>query len=302
MTAYHPSMGGTDDLGSQLELLVDSRSFLGEGPVWDARIDRLAWVDIMAGRLHLTAPDGDTRTIQLPGPVGCLVPRASGGWVAALADGFWAVAEDGATERLVDVQSDRPDLRFNDGKCDPAGRFWAGTMALDHRAGAGRLYRLDPDLSVHAMVDDVAISNGIDWSLDGRTMYYVDTPTHRIDRFDFEPETGAISNRRPFVTIDRADGGPDGLTVDVEGAVWLALWDGGRVRRYRADGSIDRDIRLPVSEVTCPTFGGPDLDELYITSAWESLSPDQHAAEPLAGGLFRARPGVRGRPPTPFAG
>ncbi|HSS36399.1 MAG TPA: SMP-30/gluconolactonase/LRE family protein, partial [Patescibacteria group bacterium] len=159
-------MGGTDDLGSQLELLVDSRSFLGEGPVWDARIDRLAWVDIMAGRLHLTAPDGDTRTIQLPGPVGCLVPRASGGWVAALADGFWAVAEDGATERLVDVQSDRPDLRFNDGKCDLAGRFWAGTMALDHRAGAGRLYRLDPDLSVHAMVDDVAISNGIDWSLD----------------------------------------------------------------------------------------------------------------------------------------
>jgi sugar lactone lactonase YvrE len=284
------------------ELLVDFKSFLGEGPVWDARTGRLAWVDILAGRLHLTARDGTTRTIQLPSAVGCLAPRASGGWVAALADGFWAVADDGSTVRLVDVQSDRPDLRFNDGKCDPQGRFWAGTMALDHRAGAGALYRLDHDLSVQRMVDGVAISNGLDWSLDGRTMYYVDTPTRRIDQFDFDPASGAIAGRRPFVTIDQADGSPDGLTVDAEGGIWLALWDGWRVRRYLPDGSIDREVRLPVSEVTCPVFGGPDLDELYITSAWESLSPDQHAAEPLAGGLFRARPGVRGRPPTPFAG
>ena len=284
------------------ELLVDSRSFIGEGPVWDRRIDRLAWVDILEGRLHLTARDGATRTIQLPSPVGCLVPRASGGWVVALADGFWSVSDDGAVERLVDVQSDRPDLRFNDGKCDPAGRFWAGTMALDHRPGAGSLYRLDADLGVHRMVDGVAISNGIDWSLDGTTMYYVDTPTHRIDRFEFDPETGGISDRRPFATIDPADGNPDGLTVDAEGAVWLALWDGWTVRRYLPDGSIDREIRLPVSEVTCPAFGGPDLDELYITSAWELLSETQHADEPLAGGLFRVRPGVRGRLPTPFAG
>ena len=160
---------------------------LGEGPVWDERIDRLVWVDIMAGRLQLTARDGGTRTMHLPSPVGCVVPRASGGWVVALADGFWSVSEDGDVERLVDVQSDRPDLRFNDGKCDPAGRFWAGTMALDHRAGAGSLYRLDPDLSVHRMVDGVGISNGLDWSLDGRTMYYVDTPTHRLDMFTFIP-------------------------------------------------------------------------------------------------------------------
>jgi sugar lactone lactonase YvrE len=286
----------------EIELLVDFKSFLGEGPVWDARTNVVAWVDILAGRLHLTARDGTTRTIQLPAPVGCLVPRASGGWLAALADGFWAVADDGATGRLVDVQSDRPELRFNDGKCDPQGRFWAGTMALDHRPGAGALYRLDPDLSVHRMVDGVAISNGLDWSLDGRTMYYVDTPTRRIDRFDFDPASGGIADRRPFVAIDAADGSPDGLTVDAEGGVWVALWDGWRVRRYLPDGSIDREIRLPVSEVTCPVFGGPDLDELYITTAWELLSEEQHAAEPLAGGLFRARPGVRGRPPTAFAG
>ncbi len=284
------------------ELVVDFKSFLGEGPVWDARIGCVAWVDILAGRLHLTARDGATRTIQLPSPVGCLVPRASGGWVAALADGFWAVADDGATSLLADVQGDHPDLRFNDGKCDPQGRFWAGTMALDHRAGAGALYRLDPDRSVHRMVEDVAISNGLDWSLDGRTMYYVDTPTRRIDRFDFDPASGAIAGRRPFVSIDPADGSPDGLTVDAEGGIWLALWDGSRIRRYLPDGTIEREVRLPVSEVTCPAFGGPDLDELYITTAWELLSEEQHAREPLAGGLFRVRPGIRGRAPTPFAG
>lgn len=285
-----------------IELLVDFKSFLGEGPVWDVRTGRVAWVDILAGRLHLTQRDGATQTIQLPSPVGCLVPRAAGGWVAALADGFWAVTEDGATERLADVQSDRSDLRFNDGKCDPQGRFWAGTMALDHRAGAGALYRLDPDLSVHRMVDGVAISNGLDWSPDGRTMYYVDTPTRRLDTFAFDPATGAIADRRSFATIDPADGSPDGLTVDAEGGIWLALWDGWRVRRYLADGSVDREIVLPVSEVTCPAFGGPDLDELYITTAWELLSEEQHAAEPLAGGLFRTLPGIRGRLPTAFAG
>ena len=284
------------------ELLVDRGCFLGEGPVWDARIDRLIWVDLLAGRLHLTAHDGTTDTIQLPSPVGCVVPRGSGGWAVALADGFWAVAEDGSVVRLADVQSDRPDLRFNDGKCDPQGRFWAGTMALDHRAGAGALYRLDPDLTVHRMVDAVSISNGLDWSPDGRTMYYVDTPTQRIDRFAFDPATGAIADRHPFVTIPAADGSPDGLTVDAEGAVWVALWDGWMVRRYLPDGTIEREIRLPVSEVTCPVFGGPDLDELYITTAWELLTEAQHAAEPLAGGLFRTRPGVRGRPASAFAG
>ena len=287
---------------SAVELLVDARAMLGEGPVWDARIGRIAWVDIMARRLHLTAPDGETRTIDLPGPVSCVVPRTSGGWLAALADGFWAVAADGSSERLVDVQSDRLDLRFNDGKCDPQGRFWAGTMALDHRPGAGALYRLDPDLTVHRMMEATTISNGLDWSVDGRTMYYVDTPTRRIDTFSFDPASGAIADRQLFVTIDPADGSPDGLTVDAEGGVWVALWDGSRVRRYLPDGTIEREIRLPVSEVTCPVFGGPDLDELYITTAWELLTEAQHALEPLAGGLFRTRPGVRGRAPTAFAG
>lgn len=285
-----------------IELLLDARSMLGEGPVWDARIGRIAWVDIMAGRLHLTAPDGETTTFQLPKPLGCVVPRASGGWVVALADGFWSVTDAGTAERLVDIQSDHPELRFNDGKCDPQGRFWAGSMAVDFRNAAGALYRLDPDLSVHRMIDATTISNGLDWSLDGRTMYYVDTPTQRIDQFDFDPATGAIAGRRPFATIDPADGAPDGLTVDAEGGIWLALWDGWRVRRYLPDGSIEREIRLPVSEVTCPAFGGPDLDELYITTAWEELSEEQRAAQPLAGGLFRARSGVRGRPPTAFAG
>jgi sugar lactone lactonase YvrE len=296
MTAPH----GPDT--NTVELLADLKSFLGEGPVWDARIGRLASIDIMAGRLNLTAADGTTDSIDLPSPVGCLVPRSTGGWVAALADGFWAVADDGATERLVDVQSDRPDLRFNDGKCDPQGRFWAGTMAFDERAGAGALYRLDPDLGVRRMIAGVTISNGLDWSPDGRTMYYVDTPTRRIDMFDFDPESGSIAGRRPFATIAPVDGWPDGLTVDAEGGVWLALWEGWKVRRYLPDGSLEREIHLPVSRVTCPAFGGPDLAELYITTAREQLSEEQLAAEPLAGGLFRARPGIRGRLPTAFAG
>ncbi len=284
------------------ELVVNFGSVVGEGPVWDARIGRVAWVDIPGARLYLTAPGGETTTIQLASPIGSVVLRASGGYVGALADGFWAIADDGMVERLADVQSERPDLRFNDGKCDPQGRFWAGTMALDHRDGAGALYRLDTDLSVHRMVDDISISNGLDWSQDSRTMYYVDTHTQRIDRFDFDPASGAIDGRRPFVAIDPADGSPDGLTIDAEGGIWLALWDGWVVRRYLPDGTIDREIRLPVSEVSCPVFGGADLDELYITTAWEQLSEEQHAAEPLAGGLFRARPGVRGRAATAFAG
>ena len=274
----------------EIELLVDARAMIGEGPVWDARIGRVVWVDIMAGRLHLTAPDGETRTLDLPGPVGCLVPRTSGGWLAALADGFWAVAADGATERLVDLQSDRPALRFNDGKCDPQGRFWAGSMAIDFRPGAGTLYRLDPDLSVHRMIESTTISNGLDWSLDGRTMYYVDTPTRRIDTFSFDPASGAIADRRPFATIDPADGTPDGLTVDAEGGIWLALWDGSRVRRYLPDGSIEREIP-PASLRKRParSLGGPDPDDLYITNCLGAVQRDA------------ARRGATGRWPFPGA-
>jgi sugar lactone lactonase YvrE len=283
------------------ELVVDARAFIGEGPVWDPRSGRVAWVDIMEGRLHLTEPSGATTTLALPSTVGAVAIRASGGWVAALADGFWSVAEDGACEPIALVDHG-PTIRFNDGKCDPAGRFWAGTMGLDFATGAGALYRLDADHTVHRMLGDVSISNGLDWSLDGRTMYYIDTPTKRIDTFAFDVERGEISDRRPFATIEPGAGSPDGLSVDAEGAVWVALWDGSRVRRYLPDGTLDREIRLPVSEVSCPVFGGDDLGDLYLTTAWQLLDEAQHAREPEAGGLFRVRPGITGRAATPYAG
>jgi sugar lactone lactonase YvrE len=221
--------------------------------------------------------------------------------VLAVAGGFARLDLDaGRFEMLAAVEADHPQNRMNDGACDPAGRFWAGTMAIDERPRAGALYRLDPDLTVHTMLTGVTISNGIDWSPDGRRMYYVDSPTRRIDVFDFDPKTGAIADRRPFVEVPADAGIPDGLTVDAAGFVWLALWGGAALRRYAPDGTLERAVPLPVSHPTSCAFGGPALDELYVTSARRDLTPDERARQPMAGGLLRLRPGVVGRPAHVF--
>lgn len=286
----------------EADLLVDAGARIGEGPVWDARSGRVVWVDIEGAALHSTDPEtGATNTQPMPSAIGVAVPRQSGGFVAALEDGFHAVDLDGRTELLAGVDNRAGSLRFNDGACDPAGRFLAGTMAWDQAPGAGSLYRLDPDLTVTRLVDDVTISNGLGWSPDGRTMYYVDTSTRRIDAFDYDLATGAISHRRPFVEIN-GEGRPDGLCVDIEGAVWVALWPGWSVRRYLADGTLDAIIPLPVAQVSSCVFGGAALDVLFITSAWTSLSDEDRAAQPLAGALFRASVGVRGVPRGSFGG
>lgn len=286
-----------------VDLILDARAYLGECPVWNHRSGRLDWVDVMSGRLHSTdVATGQTTTLCLPLATGCFVPRAGGGYVAGLADGFWAVGQDGSAQRLVGVEAERPETFFNDGRCDPAGRFWAGTMAYDLRESAGSLYRLDTDLTVHRMLSGVTISNGIDWSLDGRTMYYVDTATQRIDVFDYDAATGSIQHRRPFVVIDAADGSPDGLVVDAEGAIWVALWDGWAVRRYLPDGTLDRVVRVPTAKVTSIAFGGADLDQLYITTARRLADETDRARQPLAGGIFRAEVGIRGRRAVAFAG
>jgi sugar lactone lactonase YvrE len=191
---------------------------------------------------------------------------------------------------------------MNDGKCDAAGRFWAGTMAFDYRRGAGALYRLDPDGRVHTMVRDVTISNGLDWTDDGRRMYYIDTPTKSIDVFDFDLASGAIASRRSLVQVPDGQGFPDGMTLDAEGGIWVALFRGGVVRRYTPDGALDREIRLPVTQPTSCAFGGRDLRDLYITTAANTLSPEERARQPHAGGVFRCRPGVQGRPANRFRG
>jgi sugar lactone lactonase YvrE len=187
----------------EAELLVDVRALIAEGPTWDARTGRLAWVDIEGKAFHSTDPEsGATTTQPMPSAIGVAVPRRSGGFVAALEDGFHSIDVDGRTERIAAVDNGAGRVRFNDGACDPAGRFLAGTMAWDKATGAAALYRLDPDLTVTRILDDVTISNGLGWSPDGRTMYYVDTPTRGIDAFDYDPATGAMSHRRPFVEIE----------------------------------------------------------------------------------------------------
>jgi sugar lactone lactonase YvrE len=276
---------------------------VGEGPVWDPRVDRIVWVDIPSGHVFSTDPrDGTTIRRELDLAVGVVLPRAAGGYVAALQDGFYILPDEGPPELIAAVEANDPATRFNDGELDPQGRFWAGTMGWDAEPGQGSLYRLDPDGRVTTMLSDVTISNGLGWSPDGATMYYTDTATARIDMFDFDAVSGDIANRRPFVTVREGGGRPDGLTVDSEGAVWVATWPGYGVHRYLPDGSLDAIIPLPVSNVSSIELGGADLCDAFITTAWELLSEEEHAAQPLAGSLFHTRVEVPGRSRVPFAG
>jgi sugar lactone lactonase YvrE len=281
------------------ELAVDAHAELGEGPLWDARTGELLWVDIMAGVVHRFHPaSGADRAFAVGQPVGAVTPRASGGYAFALRDGF-AVGDAEGVAVIAAIEGGRPDIRMNDGACDSRGRFWAGTMHVAYEPGAGALFRLDADGAVETMVDRVTISNGVAWSPDDTTMYYVDTTTRGIDAFDFDAETGAIARRRRLAAIERGSGDPDGLIVDAEGFIWVALWDGWSVRRYAPDGTHVGTIDVPAARVTKPAFGGHDLDDLYITTA-AADSPD--ASQPHAGGVFRARPGARGLAPHAFAG
>ena len=285
-------------------LFLDARAELGEGPVWDAAAGCLYFVDIVRGRVHRIDPAPRTwETFHVDRMVGAVALTEAGDLVLAVKGGFALLDIDtGGVQPVAGVDADRPEIRMNDGKCDPAGRFWAGTMALDERPGAGHLYRLDPDGSVTAMLGGVSISNGLDWSDDGRLMYFIDTPTGSIDVFDFDLPTGAIANRRSLVRIPPDEGAPDGMTLDAEGCLWVALWGGGAVHRYAPDGSRDAVIRLPTAYPTSCAFGGPDLRDLYITTAAIALSERERAEQPSAGGVFVARPGVAGRAPHRFKG
>ena len=210
------------------------------------------------------------------------------------------------TERmkiLADPEQDVPENRFNDGKCDPAGRFWAGTLSLQGKRGTCNLWRLDADLSVHKMLEGVSVSNGIVWTADCTTMYYVDTPTRRVDRFDYNHGAGEITNRSVAVRIPDGLGLPDGMTIDSEGMLWVCLWQGGKVSRWDpVTGELLGTIDLPASNVTSCAFGGEDLDQLYITTARITIDEEQLKEQLLAGGLFRADVGVTGVPAFEFAG
>jgi len=289
------------------EVAVSARAELGERPFWDPAVDALMWVDILAGHLHRYRPGSGDSVVHTAGvAVGAAAPRAGGGYVLAAADGF----------RLVDSSGQaaggpwRPpgmlaDVRFNDGVCDPLGRFWAGTVAGDRRAGAGALYRFDPAGSISVLLDGVTESNGLGWSPDGGTFYYIDSgePAPRIRAFPCDLAAGTLGSPRDLVRPEAAQGIPDGLVVDADGCLWVAFWGGGAVRRYSPSGELLASLPVPVSQPSCPAFGGPELGDLYVTSAWEDMTEARRATEPMAGDVLRTRfEGVRGLPAGRFGG
>lgn len=286
------------------ELVLDARAELGEGPIWDSARGRLLFVDIMRGHLHEFDPSTRRdRVVAVGQPVGAVTPTTAGDWVVAARDGFFRVDPDsGKTTFIAHVERDDAATRMNDGYVDRRGRFWAGTMGMGGVQERGSLYRLDPDGTVSRHITGVTISNGIDWSPDGRVMYHTDTGIGRVDAFDFDEMNGTIGHRRPFIEVPGDQGSPDGLVVDRDGGVWVALWQGAAIRRYRPDGTLDRVVPMPVTQVTKCAFGGPDLMDLYVTTAWIDLDATERARQVTAGGVFRLRPGVGGVAPTPFAG
>lgn len=314
-----------------VEVVLDGGDELGEGPVWDAARGQLTRVDIVAGVLHRFDPvGGAAEAVSFGAPLAFALPTAAGGVVVGRGRGV-ELHEPGAEPLLLaTVEAGREANRFNDAKCDPAGRLWAGTMSTVGETGAAALYRLDDGLlgeraevvdaprtgtrdgdgaregaersaaaAARVVVPGTTVSNGLGWSPAGDRFFFADSPTQRIDCFDFDARDGTLGERRPFATVDVADGLPDGLAVDAEGGVWVCLFGGGQVRRYDADGRLDAVVPVPVTNPTSCAFGGPRLDELFVTSARVALTDEQLAREP-AGALLRLRPGVRGLPTTPF--
>jgi sugar lactone lactonase YvrE len=287
-----------------LEMASPPGAYLAESPVWDASRERLLWVDILDGRVEaLDMATGERATFSAGEPVGALALRRAGGLVLAVEHGFATLdPEWRSLETVATVDQPGAPWRFNDGKCDPAGRFWAGTVAYDEAPSAGLLYCLAADGTVGEVLRDVTVSNGLAWSPDERVMYYVDSPTREIHAFDFDVATGAIGARRRLVEVEDPAGLPDGMTTDCDGCLWVALWGGAAVRRYTPDGALDREIRLPTSHVTSCTFGGADLGTLFVTTAREGLSPADLNREPQAGAVFAIDVDQRGLPAHDFAG
>jgi sugar lactone lactonase YvrE len=281
----------------RVEQVTDPVAYHGEGPVWSRRWGGLRWVDMLAGDVLSLTADGTIERRHVGNVAAVLRPRSRGGAVIGVERGFALEDADGAIRHLAELWTD-DNVRMNEGGCDPDGRFYCGSMDYDQQPGAGALYRLDPDLCVHVVLENVTISNGLEWSPDGSRAYYNDTATYQISVFDYDTDAG-LTNRRVFVDLSGEEKRPDGLTVDEQGGVWVALSNGGAVRRYTPDGVLDEVVEVPARKVTACTFGGPDLDQLFITTSQENIDP---GTDPLASSLFRAAVGVRGLPVREFAG
>ncbi len=286
------------------ERLVASQNEVGETPMWVPEEGALYWIDSEGPRVYCLDAGGDTRSWDPGFPITALLRRAAGGWVAAAKDGLYTWDHGSGESRLVcNPMEGRPDLRFNDAIVDRQGRLLAGTMnQQDLEAPDGVLYRIDADGSCHELDTGLAVANGIGLSPDGETVYVTDMFHGRILAYDYDTKAGETSKRRVFAAVPEDQGLPDGLIVDADGFVWSAHWGGGRVTRYAPGGEVDRQVSLPVANVTCMAFGGVELNELFITTAWFMLSEEERTAQPMAGDLFRLRSDVKGLVEPGFAG
>ncbi len=281
------------------EQLTEACATHGEGPMWDEAAGVLRWVDMLKGDVLTMKATGSIERQHVAKVAAAVRPRAHGGLVVAVESGFLLIGVDGQIGPEHTAFTDSA-CRMNDGGVDRQGRFFCGSMAYDMVEPRGALYRFGSGAEIVTVLDAVTISNGIAWSGDGKRMFYVDSATQRVDIFDYDPAEGMPQDRRPLVRVSRETGLPDGIALDTEGGIWVALWGGHAVHRYRADdGRLDAVVELPVDLVTACAFGGPDRDQLYITTSRVDLGTDAH---PAAGAVFLAHPGVRGLPLGTFAG
>jgi sugar lactone lactonase YvrE len=277
---------------SEVEHVLPVHDQLGEGPLWSVDEQALYWIDIVGNSFsHFLPTTGMYERVDVGVPIGVLALRVSRGLVMATKKGF-AFWDNNTMRSIVNPEADKPHLRFNDGAVDSRGRFWAGSLG---GPGEGTLYRLDPDGSVHVMLAGVSTPNGIGWSPDDTIMYFTDSAPRIIYAFDYDAASGTIVNQRNFIEVPQGIGTPDGLAIDSEGYIWSACWDGAKIVRYSPAGTIDLIVSVPVLRPTSCVFGGPNLDELYITSAVTGLSEEQIKQYPLSGDLFRLKTGVKGR-------
>ncbi|MED1559163.1 SMP-30/gluconolactonase/LRE family protein [Bacillus paramycoides] len=286
-----------------IELVVDAKACLGEGPCWNEKKQILYWVDIIEKKLYLYNPANNTnRVITLDQQIGCVVPYLDNVVLLAMERGFYSLNLN--TEKLTHIYDPEPNLlknRFNDGKCDPAGRFWAGTTDLYGISGAGSLYCLNNNYSVEKKVSHVNTSNGLAWSPDYTYLYFIDTPTKKVVRYHFDIHTGVISNPTDVITFPKNDGLPDGMTIDEEGCLWIAHWGGSKITRWNPlTGEQILSIPIPALYVTSCTFGGSNLTDLYITTARTRMTDEELKQYPHAGGIFRIQTNVKGCPTYSF--
>ncbi len=280
-----------------ITLAIDSKSELGEGAIWNYRTGELIWINIEGKILNFYNPKtGNNKEMFTGQRIGTAVPTETGQVLIALQNGIYMLnPETGSKKRIANPESNLPGNRFNDGKCDPAGRFWAGTMSLKMEKEAGTLYRFDPDSSIHKMIAKVTISNGIAWSADKTKMYYIDTPTQKVVQYDYNNATGEITNKKVAVGIQKEIGSPDGMTIDADGNLWIALWGGAAVGCWNPEtGKLIRKIEVPAKNVTSCAFGDEDLGTLYITTARTGTSNEELLKYPNAGGVFKIRTGTKG--------